>query len=52
MRIFLEFLRGFEALDFTGRCVTVFGSARFSEEHQYYQMARSLGRRLAEEDLS
>jgi uncharacterized protein (TIGR00730 family) len=49
VRVFLEFLRGFEALDFAGRCVTVFGSARFGEEHPYYQMARSLGRRLAEE---
>jgi len=49
VRVFLEFLRGFEALDFSGRCVTVFGSARFGEGHQYYQMARSLGRRLAEE---
>ncbi|MGA2259051.1 MAG: TIGR00730 family Rossman fold protein [Thermoguttaceae bacterium] len=48
-RIFLEILYGFEALDFPGRCVTVFGSARFGEEHPYYQMARSLGRRLAEE---
>jgi uncharacterized protein (TIGR00730 family) len=49
VRVFLEFLRGFEALDFSGRCVTVFGSARFGEKHPYYQMARSLGRRLAEE---
>jgi len=49
VRVFLEFLRGFEALDFAGRCVTVFGSARFDEDHAYYQMARNLGRRLAEE---
>lgn len=49
VRVFLEFLRGFEALDFSGRCVTVFGSARFGEDHRYYQMARNLGRRLAEE---
>jgi len=49
VRVFLEFLRGFEALDFSGRCVTVFGSARFGEDHRYYQMARGLGRRLAEE---
>lgn len=49
VRVFLEFIRGFEALDFSGRCVTVFGSARFGEDHPYYQMARNLGRRLAEE---
>ena len=48
VRFFLEFLRGFESLNFDGPCVTVFGSARFPEGHSYYEMARSLGRRLAE----
>ncbi len=48
-RIFLEYTRGFEALGSIGRCVTVFGSARFSEDHPYYQRARRMGRRLAEE---
>ena len=49
VRVFLEFLRGFESLDFEGPCVTVFGSARFQEGHPYYELARSLGRHLAEE---
>ncbi len=49
VRFFLEFLRGFESLDFEGPCVTVFGSARFQEGHTYYELARALGRRLAEE---
>jgi len=48
VRFFLEFLRGFESLNFEGPCVTVFGSARFREGHPYYEMARRLGRRLAE----
>lgn len=48
-RIFLEFLRGFESLDFQGSCVTVFGSARFKPGHPYYRMARTLGKRLAME---
>ena len=48
VRIFLEFLQGFESLEFDGPCVTVFGSARFTEEHPYYKMTRALGRRLAE----
>ena len=46
-RIFLEYTRGFEALGRIGRCVTVFGSARFTEEHRYYQLARRMGKRLA-----
>ena len=48
VRIFLEFLRGFEALDIDGPCVTVFGSARFPESHPHYELARALGRKLAE----
>ena len=45
--VFLEFLRGYESLDLNGPCVTVFGSARFTEENRYYQMARQLGYSLA-----
>jgi hypothetical protein len=47
VRLFLEFLRGFEALDFQGPCVTVFGSARFGAGHPYYELARGLGAALA-----
>ncbi len=48
VKVFLEFLRGFESLDVTGPCVTVFGSARFDEDHRYYKLARDVGRALAE----
>lgn len=48
VRFFLEILRGFESFDFKQPCVTVFGSARFSEQHRYYRLARELGRALAE----
>jgi uncharacterized protein (TIGR00730 family) len=48
-RMFLEFVRGFSILGEVGRCVTVFGSARFPEGHPYYKLARRMGRRLAEE---
>jgi hypothetical protein len=47
VRIFLEFLRGFESLEIDRPCVTVFGSARFKPTHPYYEMARQLGRALA-----
>jgi uncharacterized protein (TIGR00730 family) len=47
VRITLEFLRGFRRLHFVGPCVTVFGSARFKEDHRYYAIAREVGRRLA-----
>ena len=45
--IFLEFLRGFESFDFDGPCVTVFGSSRFGEDHEYYALARDMGAALA-----
>lgn len=48
-RVFLEFVRGFSILGELGKCVTVFGSARFHDGHRYYELARRLGRRLAEE---
>lgn len=47
-RISWEFLRGFRTLHFVGPCVTVFGSARFKENHRYYQLGRAAGRHLAQ----
>jgi uncharacterized protein (TIGR00730 family) len=46
--IFLEMLRGFEAIEVPDPCVTVFGSARQLEGHPNYQMARKLGGLLAQ----
>lgn len=47
LRIFWECIRGFRALHFLGPCVTVFGSARFSEDHPYYKLARAAGSAIA-----
>lgn len=47
LRIFAELIRGFRALHFVGPCVTVFGSARFGEEHPAYALGRAVGRELA-----
>ncbi len=47
IRIAREYVRGFRALHFVGPCVTVFGSARFSEEHPYYALAREVGRQVS-----
>jgi uncharacterized protein (TIGR00730 family) len=45
--IFFEIMGGFRKLHFLGPCVTVFGSARFTEEHVYYALAREIGQQLA-----
>lgn len=46
-RIAAELLRGFRTLHFIGPCVSVFGSARFPEQHEYYQLGREVGGELA-----
>jgi len=51
-RIFAEFIRGFRALHFIGPSVTVFGSARFAQDHPYYTMAREVGAAIAREGLT
>lgn len=51
-RIAMEFIRGFRRLHFIGPCVTVFGSARFKEDHEYYSAAREVGRQLALADFA
>jgi uncharacterized protein (TIGR00730 family) len=43
-----DFLRGFRALHFAGPCITIFGSARFGEDHPHYALAREVGRRVSQ----
>ncbi len=46
-RVFIQFIKGFRALHFVGPCITVFGSARFNEDHLYYSVARNFGKEIA-----
>ncbi len=47
-KVFTQFIKGFRTLHFVGPCVTVFGSARFKENHPYYTAAVNFGTRIAE----
>lgn len=47
IRIAAEFIRGFRALHFVGPCVTVFGSARFKDDHPHYVLARETAARVS-----
>jgi uncharacterized protein (TIGR00730 family) len=47
LTIFKEFIKGFRIFHFLGPCVTVFGSARYKEEHPFYETARKAGQELA-----
>jgi len=44
--VLMQFLKGFRGLHFIGPCVTVFGSARFQEDHPYYKLARNVSREI------
>ncbi|MEO6583402.1 MAG: TIGR00730 family Rossman fold protein [Ferruginibacter sp.] len=46
--VMLDFIKGFRTLHFVGPCVAIFGSARFTEEHEYYKQAREVGGRVAQ----
>ncbi len=46
LRVFYDFIHGFRVLHFVGPCVTVFGSARFAEDHPFYALGREVGRRV------
>ena len=46
-RVLMELLRGFRSLHFVGPCVTIFGSARVSEDLPEYQLTRQLSNDLA-----
>ena len=41
-----QFIKGLRKLHFVGPCVTVFGSARFPPDHEYYKMAEDVGRAI------
>ncbi len=46
-KVFKQLINGFRSLHFIGPCITVFGSARFKEDHPYYIAAREFGKRIA-----
>lgn len=47
LHVMSQFFYGLRKLHFIGPCVTVFGSARFPEDHFYYGMARKMGSEIA-----
>lgn len=52
IRVVIEFIKGFRALHFVGPCITVFGSARFKEDHEYYKKAYDIGKELAKSGVT
>ena len=52
LRISWEFIRGFRKLHFVGPCVTIFGSARFTEDHPYYKLGMEVASAVAREGFT
>jgi uncharacterized protein (TIGR00730 family) len=46
-KVLFEFIRGYRSLAFVGPCVTIFGSARYGEEHEYYKLTQKVGAEVA-----
>lgn len=47
-KIMADLWEGISAFREINNCVTVYGSARFTEGHKYYELVREMGRKLAE----
>ena len=47
-KIMSEFVEGYERLSRIGPCVSIFGSARLKEDHQWYLKAQEIAERLGE----
>lgn len=52
VNVFIEFIRGFRALHFIGPSITIFGSARFNENHPYYKTTVDLGKALSHQGFT
>ncbi len=48
IKVVIEFIKGFRTFHFIDHCITIFGSARFNEENEYYEKTRQLTARLAQ----
>ena len=47
-KIMGEFVNGYEKLSKIGPCVSIFGSARTKPDHQYYQLAEEIAKKVVE----
>ncbi len=45
--VFYQLIGGLRKLHFIGPCVTVFGSARFKEDHPYYKLTQNVSSEIA-----
>lgn len=51
-KVMFEFIKGFRALHFTGPCITIFGSARISEDQETYKTTVHLASLLSKKGFT
>lgn len=47
-KVMAEFVDSYEKMARLGPCVSIFGSARLAEDHQYYKMATDIAKKITE----
>ena len=52
VKVMREFILGFRTLHFVSPCISIFGSARFKEDHRNYAEARQMGAAVAQMGFS
>jgi uncharacterized protein (TIGR00730 family) len=52
LKVMFQFVKGFRVLHFVGPCITIFGSARFKEDHPHYESARTLAGLIAKKGFT
>jgi len=48
-KVISEFVEGFEVMNNTGPCISIFGSARTKPDHKYYKLAVDVAKRMTDE---
>ncbi|MCX7727911.1 MAG: TIGR00730 family Rossman fold protein, partial [Bacteroidia bacterium] len=48
VKVTIEFIKGFRTFHFIDRSITIFGSARFTEESKYYKITKDIAFQLAQ----
>lgn len=47
VKVFFQFIRGFRTFHFLGPCVTVFGSARYKNDHSFYKATEEIAKNIS-----
>lgn len=52
IKVIIEFIKGFRTFHFIDHCITIFGSARFDENSEYYQITQKMAYEFAKNNFT